>query len=169
MSKNIYLVGFMGTGKTSAGQLLAREIGATFVDMDEEIERREKLSIPDIFRTKGEAYFRSAESSLVEELSKQEGLVVSCGGGSFVDAKNIAALKSSGIVFCLTSSPETILVRTRRFAHRPLLNVDDPKSKIEELLRKRAPFYAQAHHTIDCDTLTVAATVRQIRLMLKDA
>ena len=136
--------------------------------MDEEIERRERMSIPDIFRTKGEPYFRRAESSLVQELSGKKELVVSCGGGAFVDAKNIAALKASGVVFCLTSRPETILNRTRLFAHRPLLNVDDPKPKIEELLKKRAPFYAQAHHTIDCDALTVAATVRQIRQILKD-
>ncbi len=158
----------MGTGKTSAGQLLAKELGAAFIDMDEEIERRERLSIPDIFRTKGEPYFRRRESALVAELSTQEGLVVSCGGGAFVDPKNIAAMTSSGVVFCLTSRPETILSRTRRYANRPLLNVDDPKSKIEELLKKRAPFYAQVHHTIDADRLTVAATVREIRQLLKN-
>lgn len=164
---NIYLVGFMGTGKTEVARLLAKQLKRSFVDMDELIVAREKRTIPEIFETKGEPYFRKLEKDLVRELAEKDLLVVACGGGAFVDPDNIERLKTSGTVFCLTSTPETILRRTGRFAHRPLLNVADPKAAIEDLLKKRASFYAQAHHTIDGDKITVPETVGEILKILE--
>ena len=159
---NIYLVGFMGTGKTEVARLLAKRLNRTFVDMDELIIARQKMPIRDIFQKKGEPYFRKLEKDLVSELVKKDNLIVACGGGTFVDPENIENLKKSGIVICLTSTPETILKRTSRFRHRPLLNGNDPRGRIEELLKKRMPFYAHAHYTIDGDKITVEETIEEI-------
>ena len=164
---NIYLVGFMGTGKTETAKLLAKQLGCTFVDMDSVIEEREKISIPDIFKAKGEPYFRQIERGLLAELAKKQGLVIACGGGAFVDLENIRIMKESGVVVCLTSSPAKILERTRKFTHRPLLNVSDPLAKIKDLLDKRAHSYSQAHFTIDCDKLTVSQTAQEVMKCLK--
>jgi shikimate kinase len=165
--KNIYLVGFMGTGKTQVAKSLARRLGRKLADMDELIVEREGMSIAEIFRAKGEAYFRSLEREMVREFCGQEGWVVACGGGTFADPQNIADLKASGTVFCLASSPDMILKRTAGSDARPLLNVEDPKSRVEGLLSQRAPFYAQAHHTIDADRLTVEETAQAVLDILK--
>ena len=164
---NIYLVGFMATGKTEVAKLLARRLKRQYLDMDEVIEGRQKLSIPEIFKSKGEPYFRSLEKEVIVELSGKDQLVVACGGGVFADLDNIQRLKNSGTVICLTSTPETILKRASRFKNRPLLNVGDPLSRIKELLGKRLPFYAQAHYTIDADQLTVEETAEEILKLLK--
>jgi len=160
--RNIYIVGFMGTGKTSAGRLVAGRLGHEFVDMDTLIAEREKRSIPDIFGQSGESYFRALEKEIVAELARKQGVVVSCGGGTFVDPENIALLKKTGTVVCLTSTPEKILERTKKYVHRPLLNVPDPLGRIRKLLEARRPAYAQAHHTIDADRLSVEQTAEAI-------
>lgn len=159
--QNIYLVGFMGTGKTATAKLVAKSLNRSFVDMDAIIEEREKMPISEIFKTKGEPYFRHLERGLVLELAAQERLVVACGGGAFANDENIAAMKKSGSVVCLTSSPRTILRRTQGNTARPLLNVENPESRIAELLKKRAPYYGQAHHTVDADNLTVEETAQE--------
>jgi shikimate kinase len=159
---NIYLVGFMGTGKTEVARLLAGKLRRPYLDMDEMIQNRQKMPIAEIFKSKGEAYFRQLEKEIVRELSAKDQLVVACGGGAFVDKDNIEKLKKSGTVICLTSTPETILKRTSRYKSRPLINVQDPKGRIEKLLKKRASSYAQAHHVIDADQLTVEETAQEI-------
>ncbi len=164
---SIYLVGFMGTGKTQTAKVLARRLNRTCVDMDEVIVARQKMPISEIFKSKGEPYFRKLEKDLVGELVVQEGLIVACGGGVFVDEENIKKLKEAGIVICLLSSPEVILKRTKAYKARPLLNVDNPKARIEELLEKRMPYYSRAHHMVDADRLTVEETASEILKMLK--
>lgn len=156
--KNIYLVGFMCTGKTSVARLLARRLKRPFVDMDALIELREGKSIAEIFKTKGEPYFRQLEKGLVAELAEKTGQVVSCGGGTFAREENIERMKKSGIVVCLVSSPEKILKRAGRAGSRPLLDVPDPLRRIADLLAARQPFYVQAHYIIDADDLTIAQT-----------
>jgi len=164
---NIYIVGFMGTGKTSAGRLAAPRLGLDFVDMDALIIEREKRSIPDIFRESGEPYFRTLEKVLVCELAQKGGMVISCGGGAFKDPDSVAVMKATGAVICLTSSPEVILERTKRYADRPLLKVEDPLGLIKELLKARQPAYGQAHCTIDTDNLSVEETAAAIVKVVK--
>ena len=163
---NIYLVGFMATGKTAVAKVLSKRLNLKLVDMDRAIEKKEKMPIREIFRIKGEPYFRELEKELVLRLAREGGCVVACGGGVFTDPDNIERMKQSGTVICLTSTPETILKRASANADRPLLNVADPKKKIEDLLEKRRPFYVQAHHTIDCDALSVEESAEAVMRVL---
>ena len=142
--RNIYLVGFMGTGKTFVGRILAEKLKRPFVEMDAEIERLAGKPIGDIFREDGEDAFRAMETRLLEDLARQSGLVVSCGGGTVCNDYNLRVMKASGASFNLRSSPEKIYERTRNDTARPLLQVADPLAKIAELLAKREPYYTQA-------------------------
>ncbi len=160
--KNIYLVGFMGTGKTAVGRELAKKKKWQFLDLDELIELREKKTIPDIFAKYGEPYFRRLEKKVLKEVAAQKNFVVACGGGIVMDEKNIRIMKDSGVMICLTATPEEILKRTSGLRHRPLLNVENPKERIAFLLKLRAPFYAQADKTIDTSKSCVKDAVAKI-------
>lgn len=164
MSKinNIYLVGFMGTGKSAVGRELAGKKKLRFVDLDELIELKEKRAISDIFAKKGEPYFRKIEKRVLKEVSRSKGLVVACGGGIVLDKDNIKIMKETGIMVCLTASPEAILKRTSAFTHRPLLNVKEPKKQIGLLLKMRAPYYAKADKAIDTSRLSVRTVASRI-------
>lgn len=152
--QNIYLVGFMGTGKTVVGEILAKKMAKEFIEMDAVIEEKQGIEIVDIFAQQGEACFRSLEKILLGSLSKREDLVVSCGGGLICDHENLKLLKETGVVFALTASVSTIYQRVKEHSHRPILNVDNPQEKIKQLLERRAPFYDQARHSIDSDNLS---------------
>ncbi|MEW6171110.1 MAG: shikimate kinase [Candidatus Omnitrophota bacterium] len=166
--KNIYLVGFMGTGKTATAKLIAKTLNRKFLDLDDLITTKEKKSITKIFEEKGEVYFRKVEKEIVKEISAQKDLIVACGGGVVIDKDNLDNLKKSGVVICLTSTPEIILERTKKFNHRPLLNVDNPIEKIKELLIKREPFYNQAHYILDTTKLTPAQTKDEVLKLIKN-
>ena len=144
----------MGTGKTASGKILARKLKTVFIDLDELIEKDQKRSINDIFEKEGEAYFRLLEYQQLEEFSRKDNLVVSCGGGIVINNENIVLMKKTGTIISLTSTPEAIFARVKNQAHRPLLKVGDPLAKIKELLLARAPFYGQADKTIDASLLT---------------
>jgi shikimate kinase len=159
---NIYLVGFMGTGKTVVGQEVARQLSQQFVDLDSQIEERQNRRISQIFAEDGEAYFRSLEKQALQQIAAGKNLVVSCGGGIILYKDNIQIMKQTGRMICLTSRPEVILTRTQGYRQRPLLNVDNPAEKIEELLKIRAPFYAQADCTVDTSDLTVSQVVDKV-------
>ena len=160
--KNIVLVGFMGTGKTTIATQLANRLNMRYVSTDGLIEKREKRTINEIFTKSGEDYFRDVESDVIREVSGMEGLVVDTGGGVVTREENLTNLKSTGVVVCLTADEETIMERTKKYKHRPLLNVEDPKLKIRTLLAKRAPFYAKADHCIDTGKLTIRQVVEKI-------
>lgn len=165
---NIYLVGFMGTGKSAVGRELAKKMKRHFVDLDELIELREKRPITDIFAQEGEPYFRKAESKILKEVSKEKGFVVGCGGGIVLNEENIKLMKASGIVICLAAKPEVILKRVSGVTHRPLLNVRNPKEKIELLLKLRSPYYAKADKTIDTSKLSIKEVAAKIsKIMVK--
>ncbi|MCX5709171.1 MAG: shikimate kinase, partial [Candidatus Omnitrophica bacterium] len=151
---NIYLVGFMGTGKTSVGKELAKKTKRHFVDLDELIELREKRSIADIFSKSGEPYFRKTESKALKEVSCEKNFVVGCGGGIVLDKNNIKVMKKTGLVVCLKATPQVILKRVCGCAHRPLLNVADQKKRITHLLKLRAPYYAKANKVIDTSKIS---------------
>jgi shikimate kinase len=160
--KNIVLIGFMGTGKTTIATKLANSLNMRYVSTDDLIEKREKRTINEIFTKSGEDYFRDAESEVVKELSAKEGLVIDAGGGIVIREENLPNLKSNGVVICLTADEEAIMERTKRYRHRPLLNVEDPKRRIRELLAKRAPLYASADYTIDTSKCTIDQVVEKI-------
>jgi shikimate kinase len=159
---NIYLVGFMGTGKTAVGKEVAKQLTQQFTDLDSQIEGKQNRKISQIFAEDGEVYFRSLEKQALKEIAVGKNLVVSCGGGIILDKENIQIIKETGIMICLTSRPEVILARTQGYGRRPLLNVENPAGRIEELLKIRAPFYAQADYTIDTSDLSVSAVVDKV-------
>ncbi len=159
---NIYLVGFMGTGKTTVGQTLAKKMNRNFIDLDDVIKEHEQCDIKDIFALKGEAYFRSVEKKILKELPACPEFVIACGGGIVIDPENISVMKATGVLICLTASADVILKRTSGSKHRPLLNVPDPKRKIEELLQQRAAFYANADYSIDTSALSIAQVVDKL-------
>ncbi|MCL6511789.1 MAG: 3-dehydroquinate synthase [Anaerolineae bacterium] len=150
--RNLILAGFMGSGKSAVGRLCAQRLGMDFVDADEEIARREGMTIPEIFERCGEAYFRACERALVDELRARRRCVVATGGGMIVDDANRAALLASGTVVCLTAAPEVILQRVGGEAAaqaRPMLRGGDVAGRIAQLLRERAPKYARLHYHVD--------------------
>jgi shikimate kinase len=159
--KNIVLVGFMGTGKTAVARELARRLKREFVSLDELIEKKENRPIIKIFAESGENYFRDVESQVVKEVSGKENLVIDVGGGVVVREENVANLKKKGILICLKASPEVILERTKHAKHRPLLNVPNPKEKIQELLNKRAPYYSRADYSVDTSDLSIQEVVEK--------
>ena len=144
LEKNIYLIGFMGAGKSSVSQAMAEYSGLREIDTDEEIVRREKRSIPEIFEQDGEDYFRKLETDLLRELSGRQGLIVSCGGGTILKEENRRLMKESGEVVLLSARPETIYERVMGGKNRPLLNGHMNVDYIAELLAKRMPCYEQA-------------------------
>lgn len=149
--KNIVLTGFMGSGKTAVGRLLAERLGMAFVDVDTEIELAQGMSIPEIFGRFGEPRFRAIETEMIRRISGRKNAIISTGGGAVLREENMEALRENGIIFCLSAEPETILERTKGDDNRPLLKVDDPMAKIKELLVFRRPFYEKAGTMIVTD------------------
>jgi shikimate kinase len=152
----------MGTGKTTVGRELAKKKKWQFLDLDDLIELKEKRTIPSIFARHGEPYFRKVEKKILKEVSKEKKFVVACGGGVVLDKDNIKIMKETGLMVCLSASPEVILERTSTYRHRPLLNVGNPKKQIELLLKLRATYYAQADKTIDTSKISVKEIVEKI-------
>jgi len=167
--ENIYLVGFMATGKTAVGRELAKKKKWQFVDLDDLIEFRQKQTITDIFAAKGEPYFRKVEKEALKEIAKEKKFVVACGGGIVIDKENVKIMEDTGIIICLTAKLEVILKRTAGLTHRPLLNVPNPKEKIELLLKMRSPFYALAHKTIDTSRLKIEEVAGKIYKLVTQA
>jgi len=142
-NKNIILTGFMGTGKTTVGKLLAKKLGRQFIDTDHLIEERQGMTIPEIFAELGEAAFRQMEADIARELGEREGLIISTGGRLMLDPANVAALSDKGRVFCLVATPQEILSRLKNDPdnRRPLLDVPNPSEQIVELLQARKRGY----------------------------
>lgn len=151
MRENLVLIGFMGTGKTSLGKLLANRLGRGFVDLDQKIERDAGMTIPKIFELHGEKYFRELEKKAVREVSERKNLVIATGGGTVKDTENVRLLKNSGVIICLTTEPEEIFRRTERRGERPVLDGggEERLATIKKLLAEREIFYSQADYTID--------------------
>jgi shikimate kinase len=142
--KNLALVGFMGTGKTTVGQILAHMLRFRFLDTDETVEGKAGRKISEIFAEQGEMGFRALESEVVAELELLEDRVISTGGGLILNPSNLESLKRHALVVCLWAPAEVVMERVGRQIHRPLLRCDDPLARIRELLHERAPAYQQA-------------------------
>ena len=161
-TSNIILVGFMGTGKTSTGRVVASRLGRDFVDMDDLIEQREKRSVPDIFAQSGEPHFRGLERALASELASRTNLVIAPGGGIVLNPANISDFEKTGMVFCLRARPETILARVGHETHRPLLQGGDKLQKIRDLLAKRKTLYDAIPLQVDTDGLTAGQVADRV-------
>jgi shikimate kinase len=169
MKSSIALIGFMGTGKSTVGRLLAEMTGREFVELDDIIAGEAGMSIPAIFEHEGEIGFREREISAVKKLAGKRNTVIACGGGVVLNMINIERLRQECIIICLTASPLVILERTRQQpGDRPLLDVDDEYESIKKLLHFRRPFYRRAADIIiDTSGLTPENVARRIVRKLK--
>jgi shikimate kinase len=170
MSKtdNVFLIGPMGSGKTTIGRQLAVLLKKHFIDADHEIENRTGVSIPTIFDIEGEAGFRNREATVIDDLSRGRDLVLATGGGAVLKEENRVALKTRGMVVYLKADTATLFERTRRDRNRPLLQTDDPRGKIEQLLREREPLYESlADVVVETGQRPPASVAREIVTRLR--
>lgn len=142
-SGNVVLVGMMGAGKTTVGKCLARQLGKTFVDSDDEIQRRTGVSIPHIFEVEGEEGFRRREACAIHDLMQRDDLILATGGGAVIAPENRVEMRNNGIVIYLKGSVYELWQRTRHDRNRPLLQTADPRAKLQELLIQRDPLYTE--------------------------
>ena len=167
--QNIVLIGFMGTGKTKVGRVLASALGMTFVDTDTLIESQTGMTIPNLFKTKGEPGFRAIEKDIVQSLRGTTGHVIATGGGAVIDPDNMRVLKSLGPVIHLTATPDVILERTGGDASaRPMLAGENALQRIRDLLETRAPHYTQANASIDTSAVDIFTVARQVLRTIDD-
>ncbi len=170
----IYLTGFMGSGKSTIGPILANTLGYDFADVDKLVEERAGKTVKQIFQDEGEKYFRTLEWSIIEEVSRTDHRVISLGGGTMMDERNFTLIKNSGILVYLYSSPEHLLRRLQNKTDRPVLSnsegdrleLPELRERIFQLYAARAPIYSQAHITIDTDERKVGKTVDDIVKLL---
>ena len=156
---HIFLIGFMGSGKSALSERLSKALAMRAVEMDEEIEKAQGMTINEIFAKKGEPYFREVETSYIKSLAGQEASVISCGGGVPMRRENVEAMRTMGTIVLLDASPETIFQRVRYSKNRPLLNGHMNVEYIASLMEKRSPFYNEA---ADLRISTDGRTLREI-------
>lgn len=160
---NLYLVGFMATGKSTVGRTLAGRLGYEFYDSDAEIERQQGRTIPEIFAHEGEETFRRYEREFIEKGHPANRCVIACGGGLITQPGMIDLLKEKGVVICLYATTQTILQRTQGNRNRPLLDVEDPEKRIRDLLAEREPFYRKAGTMVLTDNRSLSSVVEHLR------
>jgi shikimate kinase len=142
--RTVVMVGMMGAGKSSIGRRLAARLGLPFVDADAEIEQAANLTIPEIFETHGEAYFRDGERRVIQRLLDGAPKVLATGGGAFINPETRAAIRKAGVSIWLMADRDLILQRVKRRSNRPLLRTSDPEAVVDRLLVQRNPVYAEA-------------------------
>ena len=162
IDRPIVLVGLMGVGKSTVGRRLASLIECGFVDADDEIEAAAQRSIPEIFEEFGEAYFRDGERRVIARLMEEKRGVIATGGGAFVDPETRALILDRGISVWIDCDIETLVERTSRRDHRPLLKTGDPREILTRLYQERQPFYSQAHIRVQSDDGPHADTAHAI-------
>jgi shikimate kinase len=155
-ARNIVLTGFMGTGKTTVGEIVAQKLGRSFFDMDAAIEHRTGLTISRIFAQESEPYFRAIERGLCYELALQNNLVIATGGGALIDETNYRALAKAGLIICLTASPEAIEARLRASDDRPLAG------QWRELLEERQSIYDAMPYQLDTTAKSTEHVAQEI-------
>ncbi|MGM9991275.1 MAG: shikimate kinase [Candidatus Bruticola sp.] len=164
---NIYLVGFMGTGKSTIGRELARVMGRKFIDIDQELEKRHGGSIPSLFKEHGEKWFRDKEEELCLELAKSTNRVVATGGGSLLNPVNFAAFQNSGLLICLYTQRDCLIERLGRSERRPLLqNTDNLGERVDQLMQERRYLYERIKIRIDTTNYTPLETAKRIAELL---
>lgn len=160
--RNVALIGFMGTGKTSVGHALASVLNFRMVDTDQMIEEQAGRRISDIFADDGEARFRELERQTIADLERHTRLVIATGGGAAANADNLASLRGHALLVCLWASPEAIWQRVRYQNNRPLLQDPDPQAKIRRLLAEREPFYRQADVLVNTELRSLKEVAAQV-------
>lgn len=167
--RNLFLIGFMGTGKSTVAAKLGAILNRTILEMDETIEREQNMSISDIFSQYGEPVFRDLETQLLIRTQKRQDLVVSCGGGVALRSKNVAEMKKNGVIILLTATPETILQRVQKNDSRPLLRERKTVEGIAQLMDARKVAYqAAADITVATDNKSASEIAKEILALLKD-
>jgi shikimate kinase len=159
---NLYLVGFTGTGKSTVGRQVARNLGLQFLDSDHEIERVSGRSVAQIFADEGEPAFRRLEREFVENGHPANGCVIACGGGLVIQDGVLASLRARGVVICLHASLETVLQRTARSVHRPLLEGEDREARVRALYAPREEIYRRAGTMILTDRRPLREVVAHV-------
>jgi len=159
----IFLIGPMGAGKTTIGKHLAHALGMTFNDSDQEIQRRTGVDIPTIFEYEGEDGFRLRERNVIDELTQVDNQVLATGGGAVTRAENRQHLSARGIVVYLACSVDQQFERTHRDRNRPLLQTEDPRQRLTELMTVREPLYREtADYTVSTEGRSAAAVANEI-------
>lgn len=161
-TRNIFLVGPMGSGKSTIGRQLAKALHVAFKDCDHEIIHHTGASIPLIFEIEGEEGFRRRETEMLDSLTQEPGIVMATGGGAVTRQDNRAMLISRGIVIYLYASIDQLFERTSRDRNRPLLQTDDPRQRLEQLMIERDPLYR------DVADLIVHTEDRSVRSVVKE-
>lgn len=163
--KNIVLIGFMGTGKSSTGKALAAKLGYSFIDLDQKIEEEQGMSIHRMFADKGEAFFRACEREMVRRMAERRSTVIATGGGTVKDPENVKALRENGFIVCLEANADTVMERTRRKGVRPLLdgmNGEERRRRIESLMEERKELYKHADYTLDTSDMSPLQVIEDI-------
>lgn len=167
--KNVFLIGYMGTGKSTVASWLSQKRGMEIIEMDEQIVAQEGQSISDIFAQKGERYFRDLETELLLEIMAKDNKVVSCGGGIVLRDENVAIMKESGVIVLLTAEPETIFERVKQDHNRPLLQGNKNIDFIKDMMEKRRPKYeCAADIIIQTDGKNIADIADEILEQIKN-
>ena len=164
MARNIFLIGFMGCGKSSVAEAMESRYGMKRIEMDQIIVEQNQMAISDIFKLYGEEHFRDLESALLEEVQMKENQVVSCGGGVVLRKKNVDIMRQNGIIILLTASPETILKRVENDVSRPVLEGKKTIQGIADLMETRREKYEMAADvTIHTDEKSIAQMCEEIQ------
>ncbi|NKB25596.1 MAG: shikimate kinase [Kiritimatiellae bacterium] len=161
-SPNIILFGFMGTGKSTVGALVARQTARVHLDTDTLIEKQVGSSIADIFSAEGELFFRDVERKVIQNVSQKKNLVITVGGGAVLYPENINRLETNGVLICLRASVEIIFKRIGTGSSRPLLEGVNTCKAIEKILEKRMPLYDALPHQVDTSELSPASVAEQV-------
>ena len=164
--RNIYLAGFMGTGKSTVGRELARVTGRKFVDLDQELERRLGMAVSQVFQVHGEEFFRAHEKALALEMAATSSRVVATGGGTLLDPETFEAFQASGLLVCLYTRREDLVTRLERSDRRPLLAGVDIPARVDSLLAERGGIYDRIKIRIDTTELTPMETARKLAELL---
>ncbi len=160
--RSVVLIGLMGAGKTAVGRRLAGRLDLAFTDADNEIEAAAGCSIPDIFALYGEAAFRDGERKVITRLMSEGPRVLATGGGAYMDPETRAAIADKGIAVWLRADVDLLARRTAGKRHRPLLEVEDPRARLESLMAERYPVYGRADVIVDARDEPVERTVDRV-------
>lgn len=169
MAQNIIFVGPMGAGKTTIGKQLARQLGRSFYDSDRVIEENTGANIPLIFEMEGEEGFRRREKAAIAELTNKQNIVLATGGGVILDPENRDQITRQGFVIYLSAPLDHLFNRTAKDKNRPLLQTDDPRKKLEEILSVRDPLYREvADIVIETDGSPARGVVKKLLALVTD-